>query len=185
MVPQKINEGASGLLVLLLLLLLLSAVRPYFSEGETGGSFRDRPFFVEIEGDVPRPAVYGFSHPPTLRELVNASGKPGRDGSSALIPEGPRFPSGAKVLFRREGNGFQVSQGDMSVFYRITLGIPLPLNRISEEELTALPGIGPALAKAIVEERRRRGGFKNLEEIGRIPRIGQKLFMKISPYLVL
>jgi len=185
MVPQKINEGASGLLVLLLVLLILFFLPPFLKEEGIGGTPCDKPLFLEIEGDVRYPAVYRFSHQPNLRELVKAAGDLSGGGAPPLSSEGPTFSSGARVLIRWHENRLQVSQRDMSAFYKLTLGIPLSLNRTSEEELTAIPGIGPALAKAIVGERTRRGGFKSPDEIARIPGIGQKLYVKIGPYLIL
>ncbi|MCJ7595368.1 MAG: helix-hairpin-helix domain-containing protein [Desulfobacterales bacterium] len=185
MVPQKINEGAAGLLVLLLVVLILFFLRPFLKEEETGGSPRDKPLFLEIEGDVRYPAVYRFSRRPNLRELVETAGELRGGVTPPLGSEGPTFPSGTRVLIRRHENRLQVFQSDMSAFYKLTLGIPLSLNRTSEEELTAIPGIGPALAKAIVEERTRRRGFKSPDEIARIPGIGQTLYVKIGPYLIL
>ncbi len=74
---------------------------------------------------------------------------------------------------------------EMSAFYKTTLGIPICLNSESEMGLTALPGIGLGLAKAIVEERTKRGGFKSLGELLSINGIGEKLYGKITPYLTL
>ncbi|HEY7769772.1 ComEA family DNA-binding protein [Longimicrobium sp.] len=45
-------------------------------------------------------------------------------------------------------------------------GAPVDLNNAAEEELAALPGIGPLLARRAAEERRIRGGFGSLEEFG-------------------
>lgn len=48
----------------------------------------------------------------------------------------------------------------------------LDLNRATAEQLVALPGIGPALARAIVRSRRRDGPFTGVEELTRVPGIG-------------
>ena len=55
---------------------------------------------------------------------------------------------------------------------RLTVGAPLDLNRATAEDLALLPGVGPALAKAIVEERTRRGGFKSWDEVDAVPGVG-------------
>jgi len=55
---------------------------------------------------------------------------------------------------------------------RLTLGAPLDLNQASADDLAQLPGVGPQLAKAIVDERARRGGFKTWDEVDRIPGVG-------------
>ncbi|MGD2125965.1 MAG: helix-hairpin-helix domain-containing protein, partial [Desulfobacteraceae bacterium] len=93
--------------------------------------------------------------------------------------------SGIKVTVRSDGKECKVSHSEMSAFYKVTLGIPLSLNRESEEGLTAIPGIGAKLAKAIVVERSKRGGFKDLDEVPEIPGIGRRLYKKIRPYVTL
>ena len=40
---------------------------------------------------------------------------------------------------------------------------PLDLNRASADEISRLPGVGPSLARRIVEERDRRGRFESPE----------------------
>jgi len=48
------------------------------------------------------------------------------------------------------------------------------LNTATPAELQRLPGIGPALAKRIVEFREKRHGFKRVEELLAIPGISEK-----------
>jgi competence protein ComEA len=73
---------------------------------------------------------------------------------------------------------------EMSAFSKMTFGLPISLNRENEVGLTALPGIGNSLARAIVKERQNRGGFKNLDELRDIKGIGKKLLEKIRPFLI-
>src|SRR5690606_1678075 len=54
----------------------------------------------------------------------------------------------------------------------LLLGRPIDLNEATLEELQALPGIGPGLARRIVEERERRGPFTSLEDLARVRGIG-------------
>jgi competence protein ComEA len=48
------------------------------------------------------------------------------------------------------------------------------LNTATPAELQRLPGIGPALARRIVEFREKRHGFKRVEELLAIPGISEK-----------
>jgi competence protein ComEA len=97
----------------------------------------------------------------------------------------PVFATGERVFLHGEAGREGFTRGEMPGFYRMTLGIPLSLNRESAAGLSALPGIGPGLAGLIVEERSRRGGFRSLEELTTVRGIGPRLFEKMKPHLVL
>ena len=56
---------------------------------------------------------------------------------------------------------------------RLLLGEPLDLNRADHESLEALPGIGPARARAIVRERE-RAPFRSVGELQRVRGIGPR-----------
>ena len=53
------------------------------------------------------------------------------------------------------------------------------LNTATPAELRSLPGIGPALAKRIIEFREKRHGFKRVEELLAIPGISEKKWKAI------
>jgi len=57
----------------------------------------------------------------------------------------------------------------------------LNLNRATEREFDALPGIGPQLAERIMEYRRSVGTFHSLEELRAVKGIGKKKFDRIRP----
>lgn len=50
------------------------------------------------------------------------------------------------------------------------------INTATETELEKLPGVGPAKAKAIVEDRKKNGPFKTTEDLKRVKGIGDKNF---------
>ena len=80
---------------------------------------------------------------------------------------------------------FVQDPGEMSPFQRLTLGIPISVNTDTALGLTAVPGIGPKTAAAIVRARERTGGFTQLNELLSIRGISDSIYGKISPYLTL
>lgn len=57
------------------------------------------------------------------------------------------------------------------------------LNTAGIEELTSLPGIGPAYARRIVEYREKNGPFKRVEDLLNVQGIGEKTLEKIQDRL--
>jgi len=55
----------------------------------------------------------------------------------------------------------------------------IDINSADVEELTDLPGIGPAYAQRIVEYRKEYGPFKTIEDLLNVRGIGDRTFEKI------
>ena len=77
------------------------------------------------------------------------------------------------------------SQGHLKGPARLVLGKKIPLNQATQEDLAALPGIGPSRAEAIVQWRNSRGSFLSLRGLLEVPGIGSKTFKGIQSYLSL
>jgi competence protein ComEA len=57
--------------------------------------------------------------------------------------------------------------------------LALNLNTASVKELETLPGVGPVLARRIIEFREKKGGFKRIEELLVIPGVSEKKWKQI------
>lgn len=77
-----------------------------------------------------------------------------------------------QVHLRADGVAHCGPGAELPAGQRLTLGLKLDLNRVSAEDLAVLPGVGPTLAKAIIDARKARGGFKSIEELDSVPGVG-------------
>jgi competence protein ComEA len=60
---------------------------------------------------------------------------------------------------------------------------PLDLNSATLEELQTLPGVGPTLAKSIINFREKSGPFRRVEDLLAIRGITKKKLEKLRPYV--
>ena len=95
------------------------------------------------------------------------------------------FNFGTDIIVLNNREGHNPNRSGFTAFQKITLGIPLSVNRECLEGLVALPGIGPCIASLIIREREIRNGFKCLDEIMCIRGIGPGLYERLKPYLIL
>jgi competence ComEA-like helix-hairpin-helix protein len=144
----------------------------------------ENPLYVEAAGEIPNPGVYRFSKMPITAEslLERSGGDPlvwfGKDSYKELT-----LQPGDRVVFQIVGGKPHILMRSMDAYSKMTLGLKIPINRSSAEELTALPGIGPALAADIAEQRDRMGGFNNEAELLLVHGIGQETLKRVRPHL--
>jgi len=141
----------------------------------SGQSATVNPVFVEITGEVARPGVYSFSAPPTLLGVWRLVG-----GPEPLPPADLTLPPASRLAVAGNGKYFL---GNMSGELLLTLGQALDLNTAGVEDLEALPGIGPALARRLVRHRQSLGPFRQVEDLLAVPGIGPKTLARLKPLL--
>ena len=59
------------------------------------------------------------------------------------------------------------------------------VNAATAEELSLLPGVGPAKAQAIIRYRTEHGAFKRVEDLSQVKGIGDKQLEKIRAHVAL
>lgn len=139
-------------------------------------SFRDsdtpaysNAMFVEIAEHDEFPIVYGFEHNAELGSI------PGWSSIS------PNLKNGDRII--KDNANIELSR--MSGLKSLALNIPIAINKASIQDLEALPGIGPALAKRIIEYRMLNDGFKTTEELQQVKGIGEKKVKSLMPLISL
>ncbi len=181
---MKTSDYSGGFLLLLLILLIVNAFKGYLGRSDTTRPSDQGGVLVEVAGEVRWPGVYGFSKRPGLQDVVAKAGGIESETPLMLSHQGDvLLDSGSRVEVGEGGE--RISAGQMSSFYKVTLGIPVSLNSETAEGLTALPGVGRKLAGAIVRERLNRGGFHGLDELLSVEGLGPSMLERIRPYVTM
>ena len=181
----EINDRTTGFLVLLSFLLVLYYLNTILTHSRPSRASSKGDFFIEVAGDVKFPGVYRFDYPPDIIDLMDKAGALNVNMASPQTSVEDPLSTGKAVTVCQEALYTRFVISEMSAFYKMTLGIPISLNSESETGLTAIPGIGPGLAKAIVQERSERGGFQSVSDLLSVKGIGPKLYERIRPYVIL
>jgi competence protein ComEA len=133
---------------------------------------------VHAAGAVARPGVYRLGAGARVAELLEAAGGPAAGADLDRLNLAAPLVDGAQVHVPREGEAPVVAAGPApggSAGVGVAAGPagPVDLNAATVEELDRLPGVGPTIAAAIVEERERRGGFRTVDDLLDVRGIGE------------
>jgi competence protein ComEA len=178
----QIASAVGGLLVALLVawLLLRQPAGPpaEASMARAGGAVAaavtsttaPKMVVVHAAGAVVAPGVYRLPVGARVDDLIKAAGGAARDADVNRIDLAALLIDGSQVYVPRAGEPVPAtaSGGPGSV----TPTGPLDLNTATLEQLDALPGVGPATAKAILAERDKRGRFRSVEDLLEVRGIG-------------
>lgn len=71
---------------------------------------------------------------------------------------------------------------ELPVGQAITVGQRVDLHRVSAEDLALVPGLSLELARRIVAERERRGGFHDWDEVDQVDGVGEARLARLQEY---
>ena len=166
---------------------------------------------VQVSGEVLEPGIYDLPNNSRVEEAVNAAGgftenadtervnlvRKLRDGMQVKVPAlkagkaGAGKKTGSNVSSASGSSNSSVSGGSTrnsksakasgAGGKQKVIG-SVCINSASAEELEALPGVGPALAQRIVNERS-KGRFTSADDLLRVPGIGKAKLEKMRSYV--
>jgi competence protein ComEA len=134
---------------------------------------------IEIRSNRGVDGIYFLPETSAITELSKITGNNLLPVDGGLAKE--RFSSASTISFSAEGRALKIR--DMPAAKKLALGLPIDLNRASEEELVLVPGIGEKLAAKIVQFRELRGKFVGLADLTAISGIKEKKIQRLEKYL--
>ena len=147
---------------------------------------------VYVAGAVNRPGVVQLAEGARAKDAVDACGGflPTADTNGVNLAQ--KLKDGMQVTVPEKMTAAAQSAATQGVTGGAYVGSskPLPegmvnINTADEKELDKLPGIGPAMAKRIVEYRTENGAFQAPEEIKRVKGIGDAKYEKMKDKIAL
>jgi competence protein ComEA len=140
---------------------------------------------VHIKGAVNKPSLLTLPIDARLNSAIQRAGgitksadttslnlaAPLRDGQEVVVPFQGAAQSSVLPLQPPHASSKTPSDGRL-----------INVNTASTQELEALPGVGPAIAARILEEREKQP-FTNLQDLDRVKGIGPKKLQKMAAYV--
>ena len=144
------------------------------------------PIIVHVTGAVINPGVYSLPSGSRVKDAIEKSGGLLSDADTTLINLAMLIEDGEQVWVPYQLDdvmdfdkpavlGGEPTQGQQTR--------KININTASQIELESLSGIGPVIAKAVIQYRLENGPFKEIEEIQEVSGIGPVTFEKIKPII--
>lgn len=140
---------------------------------------------VDVAGKVRHPGLRTLPAGARVADALRAAGgpRPGT-GTGALnlarvLSDGEQILVGVPGAARGGGQGAGAASGGGAGAG--PAGAPVDLNTATVEQLDTLPGVGPALARHIVEYRTAHSGFGSVDQLRQVSGIGERKYADLRP----
>ena len=144
---------------------------------------RRRSVIPYVAGAVKRPGLYRIDADARAGAAVDAAGGLTRRADLRSINLAATVRDGEQIIVRARGEVAAAPAGGSGAATGGPAGSPaaagggkLSLGSATAEQLDGLDGIGPTLAKRIVQWRDAHGGFRSVEQLREVEGIGDKRF---------
>lgn len=136
-----------------------------------------------LQGDQVTPGVYMISSTAHPESVINMAlqfytQETGKRGLRTRYV----YSGDVLNLSALDGKNAEIITNGMGIREKMLLGIPLDPNRMDAPDWENLPGVGPVLAKAIVDDRQIYGDFPSVSDLQRVPGIGKVTLKRLERY---
>lgn len=159
------------------ILISLNSAKPYESTSESvtieepSSSIEEPRVFVHVVGEVEKPGIYIVANRARVFDAIIAAGGFTKSADQSTVNLAREVSDGEQVVVMAAG-----AQSGSAAAQTSAQTALISLNRASQLELEALPGVGPTLAGRMIDWRTANGGFKKKEDLLKVSGIGNKMF---------
>ncbi len=140
---------------------------------------------IDVRGAVNQPGIYALAPGSRIQDALAAAGNLLANADASKLNLARKLNDGEQINVPRIGETPAASAPTTSAPRPAASTASAPsgkinLNLASQTELETLPGIGPTIARAIVDYREQSGKFKTLDEVKKVRGIGDALYDRIK-----
>lgn len=144
---------------------------------------------VHVAGNVNNPGVYELRYGSRVKDAIAAAGGENGNAEVNALNLAEVLTDGEKVFVPSQIQnappaGMSTQTSSPSVSSKQPYSGPVSINNADAATLETLPGIGPALANRIIQYRSQKP-FTTLEELKKVPGIGDKKFNDVKNSITL
>ena len=141
-------------------------------------SISTQTLMVDVEGAVVNPGVYSLPLNARVFEAIKAAGGLKKGADTSDINQARLLKDGEQIyVYPTTTSAGRVSRPAMRK------NGPIMINRATVKDFESLDGIGPVLANRIVSYRKINGPFAAVEDLLKVPGIGQSKFAQFKEKL--
>lgn len=126
---------------------------------------------VDVKGAVKKPGIYTFSEQVRIYQVLQQAGGVLPEGDTNQINLAEVVSDGSILYIPKKGEDIPMIPDTGT---GTSASKKININTATAEELKQLNGIGPSKAKAIVDYREEHGKFQSVDELTKVPGVGEK-----------
>lgn len=137
---------------------------------------------VHVAGEVEQPGIYTLTDGARVADALNAAGGLTTDAHPDAHNLARLVQDGEQILVPHKDDDPPVNVPSPTPSTAPATG-PININTATSEDLQTLPGIGPALAQRIIDDRTTHGPFPTVHSLDRVRGIGPTILENLTPHL--